>query len=661
MSRAGGRTVYEERDYYSREGPPPPPPPAPVRTRERERDYEEIDIYSRREREPERGNRPDFLREDFGRPDPGPLVLRERETDIYRAPERRPRSPSPVRTREVRTERIIQRSPTPPPVERVRTRVIERERERSPTPPPERLRARVIETRERVRERSPSPVRSVYRERVVERERTPSPPPIRIRERIVERERERTPSPPPMRIRERIVERERERTPSPPRIENIRIRNFERERRPSPSPSPSPSPPPPIVRAPPIHQEIITHHRHIDHATLGFVSERPERPERARVPSPPSPPRRSKETDIDIHTSRGNTEIDIRQTSARARTPQPPSSVLARRENFYEESVSGGERESKSVYGEGRESNHSSDKLKVRDTTIDIHRRSSSARPERERERVRVDIRDDESEPDYYRKRMDERAYIREAYNGATKDWAIVDVPPGTERVQMDGIGGASEEITWQRYNGVRRSKFIPERERGPERIPERAPERGIERERERIEIRDEPRSSGMEIEISSRRREGGGTYEREYERIEETTDRRVGLPRPPPPPKKKEENLWTEITKDLVTRDAIEQMGYDFEETEFFFYIIQYLRYEDVLELVKLSEKIRQERQARIREIERERERIERKERERDEWERFDRRKEREAPYDDERIIEREIIYEGGGRRGPPRRSGGW
>lgn len=52
----------------------------------------------------------------------------------------------------------------------------------------------------------------------------------------------------------------------------------------------------------------------------------------------------------------------------------------------------------------------------------------------------------------------------------------------------------------------------------------------------------------------------------------------------------------------------------------------------------------------------------MERKERERDEWERFDRRKEREAPFDDERIIEREIIYEGGGRRGPPpRRGGGW
>lgn len=189
-----------------------------------------------------------------------------------------------------------------------------------------------------------------------------------------------------------------------------------------------------------------------------------------------------------------------------------------------------------------------------------------------------VSIRGDEDEADYYRRKTDERAYIGEAYNGATKDWAIVDVPPGTERVQMDGVGGGSQEVTWQRYNGVRRSKFIPERERMPERFPER--------ERERIEIREreEPRheSSGLEIEISSssrRQPSGAGTYEREYERIEETTsDRRVGMPRPPPAPKNRD--LWTEITKDLVLEEAIRKLGYSFEETEYFYYIIEYLRY---------------------------------------------------------------------------------
>ena len=37
---------------------------------------------------------------------------------------------------------------------------------------------------------------------------------------------------------------------------------------------------------------------------------------------------------------------------------------------------------------------------------------------------------------------------------------------------------------------------------------------------------------------------------------------------------------MWTEITKDLVVKEAIEDMGYDYEETEFFFYVMVYLRY---------------------------------------------------------------------------------
>lgn len=582
MSRRGGGTVYEERDYYSREELPRRGPP--VQTRERE----EVDIFTRREREPERDRRPDFLRDDYGRTEGGQLVLRERDTETFtRLPERRPRSPSPVRIRERIIER--ERSPSPAPLERVRTRVIERER--SITPPPDRLRARVIETRERVRERSPSPIR--YRERIVERERSPSP--VRFRERIVERER----------------------SPSP-QFQTVRTRVTERETR-APSPSPSPSPPP-AIRAPPIHQEIITHHRHIDH---GF--------ERPPAPSPPPPPaNRKRETDIDIYTSKNSTEVDITRTSSRSDTRLLPS------RGYYDDGAYESER----------------DRLRVGDTRVDIsrERRSVSARPppirERERSRVRVDIREDEGEAEYYGRKTQERAYIGEAYNGATKDWAIVDVPPGTERVRMDGVGGGSEEITWQKYNGVRRSKFIPERER------------------ERVEIKErqaEPeRTTGLEIEISSKRRDRGTTYEREYERIEESSDRRVGIPRPPLKPRVGE-GLWTEITKDLVVREAIERSGYDFEETEYFYYILTYLRYEDVLQLVNLSESIRRERRERLREIERERERLERRDKDREEWEmveRTERRRERDRPYDDERIIEREIIYDG---RRPSRRSGGW
>lgn len=278
--------------------------------------------------------------------------------------------------------------------------------------------------------------------------------------------------------------------------------------------------------------------------------------------------------------------------------------------------------------------------MHVRDTRLSVssqHRRSVSARPaHREKERTRVEIRDDENEGDYYARRAGERAYIGEAYNGATKDWAIVDVPPGTERVRMDGVGGGSEEITWQKYNGVRRSKFVPERER------EEVRERAVEPRRE---------TTGLEIEISSRRRQGGGVYEREYERIEESADRRVGMPRGP---KNRVGTLWTEITKDLVIKEAIEELGYDYEETEYFYYVIQYLQYEDVLQLVQLSEQIRKERQHRIREIERERARMERDERKREDWERR-----RGGGFEEERLIEREIIYDRHGRRA--RQSGAW
>ncbi|PBP21763.1 conserved glutamic acid rich protein [Diplocarpon rosae] len=592
MSRRGD-AVYEERDYYSREGPPP------VRTRERE--YEETDIYSRRGAE--RGSRPDFLRDDYGhgRANPGQMVLREREAEVFSRPlEHRPRSPSPVRIVRESRERVIERSPTPPQqLERVRTRIVER---RSPPPPP-----------------APERVRTT---RIVERKRSPSPPPPeRLRARVVEtRERFRERSPSPVRVRERIVEREREtreRTPSP-HIDRVRIRNIEQVRQPPPVPTPSPSPPPPQIHAPPIHQEIITHHRHINH---GF--------ELARVPSPPAPPRRSeqrtKETDIDIYTHGNHTDVDIRKKTIKTRSPPP-----ARREHYHDDSI---------LYEQER------DKLRIRDTRLDIsRRRSMSARPERRersRSRVRVDIRGDDDEAEYYARKNSERAYIGEAYNGATKDWSIVDVPPGTERVTLDGVGGGSEEITWQKYNGVRRSKFIPERERERDRM--------AEREVIRDEPRREPQTSGLEIEISSRsRRTGGGSYEREYERIEETSSQQIGFPRAPP--KQRVGDLWTEITKDLVVREAIEEMGYDFEETEFFYYIIQYLRYEDVLELVQLSEIIRRERQDRLREIQRERER--------EEWERRERRRERDSGFADERIIEREIIYDG---RGPPPRRGGW
>ncbi|EQB48095.1 hypothetical protein CGLO_12703 [Colletotrichum gloeosporioides Cg-14] len=51
----------------------------------------------------------------------------------------------------------------------------------------------------------------------------------------------------------------------------------------------------------------------------------------------------------------------------------------------------------------------------------------------------------------------------------------------------------------------------------------------------------------------------------------------------------------WTELTRSLVVRDAIEELGYEFEESQYHFYIAKHLEYDDVAELVFLSEEMKQ------------------------------------------------------------------
>lgn len=51
---------------------------------------------------------------------------------------------------------------------------------------------------------------------------------------------------------------------------------------------------------------------------------------------------------------------------------------------------------------------------------------------------------------------------------------------------------------------------------------------------------------------------------------------------------------LWTEITKDLITREAIEDCGYQYEETDLFYYIFEYLSREQIGELIELTADIR-------------------------------------------------------------------
>ncbi|KAF1988704.1 hypothetical protein K402DRAFT_328148 [Aulographum hederae CBS 113979] len=198
-----------------------------------------------------------------------------------------------------------------------------------------------------------------------------------------------------------------------------------------------------------------------------------------------------------------------------------------------------------------------------------------------------------EAEADYYNRKALERAYIGEAHEGATKDWGLVDIPPGTNRVNMHGIGGGRQEVTWQRYNGARRATFYAD-----------------------------------EKEFS--------TDYGAIAKVETPPPPPPPAPAPPPPsaPPAKKSDMWTEVTKDLVIKEAIEAMGYGYEETDDFFYVMEYLRYEDVLQLVEISDDIRRERRRRIREIEWERQELD----------------SRKSKYD-ETVIEREVIYDS--RRG--------
>ena len=600
--------------------------PAPVRERE---------TIVREEIRERPGRTPAFLEEGYGRTTAGPVVLRRREQEEFEfVPRPRRRSPSPELERKIEKEEIIIRRDEPetrPPPPRPRERDIDREeiiirrdeidRSRPPPRPREREVERdeiIIRREEREAEPVPPPPPEINREEIIirrnERERDVRPPPPREmnREEIVIRrdERERDPLPRdvnssreeiiirrdeddrrpryyddddvvsrrgdhdrrPTRAdvdREEIIIRRDAQSADPRRYddlplarpksherarsrarrsssasnEEIIIRQSEREgrngtrnqqeiiiRRNSRSRSPAtsvtstrtaPRAPfaplePQVINAPTIHQEVITHHRHIDHGYEVSIPTRPRMME--RPPSPPSPPlaplppppreRARSEERIEIsriQTHNGRTEaediiIDRKDGPASPRSVTPYNGPPQPRESYYEP-------------------------------------RGSAQRGY---------DRDVQEEADYYNGRAMDRSYIGEGSHGATRDWALVDVPPGTNRVRMDGAGGGSQEITWQRYNGVRRSKFIPD---------------GADEGSDSAIARPVPLTApypppGL---LPSANGDIGRRYGRERD------------------PK---EGLWTEVTKDLVIKEAIQEMGYEYEETDDFYYIIAYLRY---------------------------------------------------------------------------------
>lgn len=294
----------------------------------------------------------------------------------------------------------------------------------------------------------------------------------------------------------------------------------------------------------------------------------------ARPPSPPPPPRKvekreireTRETDIDIYRRGEDTEIDI--TNSRSRSRARPRSVSRERPPprsrayYHEDEV---------IVSSGR------DKLKV---DIEHEHRNSSARP-----RAHSAAPDYEDEAERITGRIGSRGGMGEAWGGRTKDWTVVDVPPGTEKVRMDGAGGGAAEVVWERYSGARKAKFISERASEGALVPASPPTSSstttISAEREYPPPRTE--RDHLSVEIYNKGRE------RDVE-VEKVTDRRISirpsLPPPAPAPLPRPKDMWTEVTKDLVTREAIEECGYEYEETESFFYVMQYLKYVSCLPL---------------------------------------------------------------------------
>lgn len=587
---------------------------------------------------------PAFLREDYGQTTAGAMVLRARDReDVIYAP-RRQRSPSPRQERDEIIIRREERSESRPPAPRARPREQSREREeiiirrdeRSDSrPPAPRYRGRdqevereeiIIRREERddrdsyapPRRSTTAPPREVEREReeiIIRRDEIdsrsridddlrsqrsyrPPPPPSRNdydREEIIIRrekpevdDRSYRPPPPPSRNevdrQEIIIRREQQDPDNRSRVtrsryeedmsltrpisherargrshssasedeiiirreqrddrgrestrQEIIIRKTSRSRSPSPTasvstrapPAPMPAPEPQVIYAPQIHQEVITHHRHIDH---GYEVQLPPRrqPVYSRPPSPPSPPpppplapasvREQSEERIEIRRSETrngrneneNTEIIIsRKERSESRGP-PPSRARERSVDFREE--------------------------------IDY---SSSRGRDWEQRNI-------SEEAEYYNDRAVSRGYPGEAYHGATRDWGLVDVPPGTRRVRMDGAGGGAQEVSWQRYNGNRRAKFLPnaDMDEGYTSDPGRPMPRSIR----------EPEPQPEPVIAN-----------------------RFGARRDP------RDRLWTEVTKDLVVKEAILEMGYEYQEDEQHYYIFKYMQYVSAARFVNI------------------------------------------------------------------------
>ena len=234
---------------------------------------------------------------------------------------------------------------------------------------------------------------------------------------------------------------------------------------------------------------------------------------------------RRDERDSDSYTTRPRYDDDYddrpRPTSHKRESEREPEEIIIRREE------------------------RDSDRYIPRswyDDDFDDRRLSTSHERESEREREEIIIRRDESESK----------------------------PPPRQR------SNEREEIIIRRSD---RDSVTQRGRREPQLKPEQIIFHGTERDQKPLRRQ---RSEERE-EIITRRDEVDEPYEEPRQRPRYAILRRTDdIEHPPDRPKSKDpkEGMWTEITKDLVVKEAIVKMGYEFEETDEFYYILQHLRY---------------------------------------------------------------------------------
>ncbi|OQE16965.1 hypothetical protein PENSTE_c022G00199 [Penicillium steckii] len=289
------------------------------------------------------------------------------------------------------------------------------------------------------------------------------------------------------------------------------------------------------VRAPPIHQDVITHHRHIDHGYEG-----------ARLPRAPSPEVRSRRASFD--------EIDVHQRSSRG--GRRSADDVSYKHHYEDE----GEHEEE----EDDESISPTSKPSIDFSNPWDHKKGFSSRkpPSLERENMSMSGKSSKS----HGRRNLPRGFD---LNKEIEEEEVVEVhekpsiPPSTVLSK-----GTTDE--WSAANTP--TKIEAAEMSGALSVIEVAPKHAVEEELD-IDIE-------RDVEIGQQVEKGSGSRD----------------------------ERWTEITKELVVREAIERLGYEFEEARKHYYVFSFLEQRDIDELIELSDHIRSARRRRIREMQRER-----------------------------------------------------